>query len=165
MHRATELLHRVLAIVLANLLVFPFAAIASAQETPPAQHPQTASSTPATAPNKIAAAPAVEVASLPDSPVPQTAPAQQSSSPQTAPQPPQQQPRQEPNTPSQPMGTAAAPAEPVSGVSASRPAGAAIAPAKQKRTHTILIRMSILVGAAVAIGTVAALSASSPGRP
>lgn len=63
------------------------------------------------------------------------------------------------------MGTAAAPAEPAGGVAATRPAGAAIAPAKQKRSHTLLIRMSLLIGAAVAVGTVIGLSEASPNRP
>ncbi len=63
------------------------------------------------------------------------------------------------------MGTAVAPAQPAGGVAATRPAGAAIAPAKQKRSHTLLIRVSLLVGAAVAIGTVVGLSSASPSRP
>jgi hypothetical protein len=64
-----------------------------------------------------------------------------------------------------PVGTAAAPAEPVTGVAATRPTGAAIAPAKQRRARAILIRVSIVLGAAVAVGTVVALSRSSPSRP
>jgi hypothetical protein len=64
-----------------------------------------------------------------------------------------------------PVGTAAAPAEPVTGVAASRPVGAAIAPAKQRRARAILIRISIVVGAAVAVGTVVALTRASPSRP
>lgn len=64
-----------------------------------------------------------------------------------------------------PVGTAAAPAEPVTGVAASRPVGAAIAPAKQRRSRAFLIRVGIVVGAAVAVGTVVALTRSSPSRP
>jgi hypothetical protein len=105
------------------------------------------------------------VASLPDSPtpVPQSDPGAQEQQQQpsnTQPTPPQQQ-----SNPSQPMGTAVAPAQPSGGVAATRPAGAAIAPAKQKRSHTLLIRVSLLVGAAVAIGTVVGLSSASPSRP
>ncbi len=66
---------------------------------------------------------------------------------------------------SKPVGTAAAPYEKTTGVAASRPAGAVIAPAKQKRARSILIRVSIIVGAAVAVGTVAALSHASPSKP
>ena len=64
-----------------------------------------------------------------------------------------------------PVGTAAAPYEKTTGVAASRPAGAVIAPAKQKRARSILIRVSVIVGAAVAVGTVAALSQASPSKP
>ncbi len=64
-----------------------------------------------------------------------------------------------------PVGTAAAPYEKTTGVAASRPAGAVIAPAKQRRARSILIRVSVVVGAAAAIGTVALLSRASPSRP
>ena len=77
---------------------------------------------------------------------------------QRALQPPQ-------NDTSKPLGTAAAPYEKSTGVPASRPAGAVIAPAKQRRTRSFLIKVGVIVGAAVAIGTVAALSKASPNRP
>ncbi len=67
--------------------------------------------------------------------------------------------------PPPPQGTAAAPVERTVGVAASRPAGAAIAPAKQKRARSFLIRIGIVVGAAAAVGTVVALSNASPSRP
>jgi hypothetical protein len=69
------------------------------------------------------------------------------------------------NNPSKPVGTAAAPAEGGRGVMASRPAGAVIAPAKQRRVRTILIQVGVIAGACVAIGTVVALSHSSPSQP
>ena len=65
----------------------------------------------------------------------------------------------------EPVGTAAAGWQPVTGVAASRPAGAAFAPAKQRRVRSIVIKVGALVGAGVAVGTVAALSAGSPSRP
>jgi hypothetical protein len=65
----------------------------------------------------------------------------------------------------EPVGTAAAEQERTTGVAASKPAGTAIAPAKQKRARMILIKVGALLGAGVAIGTVAALSNSSPSRP
>lgn len=68
-------------------------------------------------------------------------------------------------SPAKPVGTAAAPYEKPIGVAASRPAGAAIAPAKQRRTRSLLIKVGVLVGIGVAVGTVAALSHSSPSRP
>jgi anti-anti-sigma factor len=64
-----------------------------------------------------------------------------------------------------PLGTAAAPSAKTTGVTASRPAGAAIAPAKQKRARSILIKVGVIVGAGAAIGTVVALSSASPSRP
>ena len=68
-----------------------------------------------------------------------------------------------PATP-QPSGTAVAPAVQVSGSAASKPAGVAIAPPKQRQVRTWLIRFGFIAGAGVALGTVAALSAASPGR-
>jgi hypothetical protein len=65
----------------------------------------------------------------------------------------------------EPVGTAAAGSLETTGVAASKPAGAAIAPAKQRRTRAFLIKVSAVVGASVAIGTVVALSNASPSRP
>lgn len=64
-----------------------------------------------------------------------------------------------------PVGTAAAPTEKPVGVTGSEPAGAAIAPAKQRRIRRIFISVGAIVGAGIAVGTVAALSRSSPSRP
>lgn len=64
----------------------------------------------------------------------------------------------------QPVGTAAAPYLKPEGIAASRPAGAAIAPAKQRRVRSFAIRVALLVGAGVAIGTVIAASLGSPSR-
>jgi len=70
-----------------------------------------------------------------------------------------------PATPQRPVGTAAAEAPYVSGVAASQPAGVAIAPAKQRRLRTILIRTGAIIGAGVAIGTVVALSEATSSKP
>jgi hypothetical protein len=64
-----------------------------------------------------------------------------------------------------PVGTAAAPVEKTTGITASRPAGAVIAPAKQRRARSILIRVGVVVGAAVAIGIVIGASKASNSRP
>ncbi len=80
--------------------------------------------------------------------------------PAAAPQNSTAQPQQ--NGTTAPVGTAAAPYEKGIGVAASRPAGAVIAPAKQRRTRSILIRVGLIVAAGVAIGTVVALSSASP---
>jgi hypothetical protein len=74
--------------------------------------------------------------------------------------------RQSPQwTPHEPLGTAAAESVQTTGVAASRPAGAAVAPAKQRRVRTILIRVGALVGVGVAVGTTMALSQGSPSKP
>lgn len=65
---------------------------------------------------------------------------------------------------SEPSGTAVAPQVQVSGGAASKPAGVAIAPPKQRRTRSLLIKFGFIAGAGAALGTVAALSAASPGR-
>ncbi len=65
----------------------------------------------------------------------------------------------------EPVGTAAAETVPTTGVAASRPAGAALAPAKQRRVRTILIRMGAVIGVSAAVGVTMALSQASPSRP
>jgi hypothetical protein len=77
----------------------------------------------------------------------------------------QQSTQQQPAAPRQPVGTAAAETVPTTGVAASRPAGAALAPAKQRRVRSILIKVGALAGAAAAIGTTVALSKGSPSKP
>ena len=69
------------------------------------------------------------------------------------------------STPQQPQGAAAARVQPSTGTAASKPAGAAIAPAKQRRVRTFLIRYGALAGAGVALATVFALSSASPSKP
>ena len=61
-------------------------------------------------------------------------------------------------------GAAAAPAVEVTGNAVSRPAGSAIAPPKQRQVRSVLIKMGLIAGAGIAVGTVAALSLSSPSR-
>jgi outer membrane biosynthesis protein TonB len=65
----------------------------------------------------------------------------------------------------QPQGAAAARVQPTTGTAASQPAGAALAPAKQKRSRAFLIRLGVLAGASIAVGTVVALSSASPSKP
>ncbi len=89
---------------------------------------------------------------LPDSPG--TTTTQQSNPPAAT--APQSQP--------QPSGTAAAPAVQVSGSAASKPAGVAIAPPKQRQIRSWLIKFGFIAGVGAAVGTVAALSAASPGH-
>ena len=73
-------------------------------------------------------------------------------------------PQQQPGT-ERPLGTAAAQIGNAGGSTASKPAGVAIAPAKTHSSRSLLIKVGAVVGAAVALGTVMALSNSSPSRP
>jgi hypothetical protein len=70
----------------------------------------------------------------------------------------------QPSTP-KPEGTAAAGANPATGVAASQPAGMAIAPAKQHRTRTLVLRTGAILGAGVALGTVFALTEGTSSKP
>jgi len=67
--------------------------------------------------------------------------------------------------PHRPVGTAAAPAPTPTGIAASEPAGVAIAPAKQHRVRTIVLKVGAIVGAGVALGSVIALTEATPSKP
>jgi len=145
------------------LSLAPFAATAQQQDSSAGQSTKTVSSendpshdSSSGATNKNLAPP--QAVTLPDSPG--------SARLQALSQTPQSDGQQSSSKGTQePVGTAAAGSVETTGVAASNPAGAAIAPAKQRRTRTILIKVGALVGAGVAIGTVAALSSASPSRP
>lgn len=64
-----------------------------------------------------------------------------------------------------PVGTAAAEAPKVSGITAAQPAGVAIAPAKQKRVRTIALKVGAIIGAGAALGAVIALTEATPSKP
>jgi hypothetical protein len=66
---------------------------------------------------------------------------------------------------SKPVGTAAAPYEKPVGVAGSRTEGAVIAPGKQKRVHSFVIKFGLIAGAVAAGGAIAALSMGSRSRP
>lgn len=103
--------------------------------------------------------PTINPDELPNNPSPQPAPAQN-----TSPTLSQRPATPTSAVPNQPTGTAAAQVEKPAGSAASRPAGAAIAPAKQRQVRSLLIKMGVIVGAGVALGTVYALSEASPAR-
>lgn len=94
---------------------------------------------------------------LPDNATPAQTPAAQPSATQMMQAP------AAPNVP--PSGTAAAEAGRISGNVASRPAGAAIAPAKQRQVRAVLIKMGVIAGAGVALGSVTALTKASGPKP
>ncbi|HEX4283715.1 MAG TPA: hypothetical protein VHZ28_01395 [Terracidiphilus sp.] len=163
---------RSIASFLAVLMLFSLGDPAARAQQAPAQvtEPQgtaaPVSPEPSRPKEELAANESVAASSIPDAPTPQTeqsnAPAASQSG--TAPaktSPPADPPQQE----TRPLGTAAAPETKPTGVTGSRPAGAVIAPAKQRRAHAILISVGLLAGAGIAIGSVAALSKGSPSRP
>ena len=93
--------------------------------------------------------------------------AKQDTSPQPSTPPSgQQAPSNTPSqAPQQPVGAAAAQIGRTTGGAASKPAGAALAPSKQGRTRSLVLKLGLLAGAGIAVGTVAALSHASPSRP
>jgi glucose/arabinose dehydrogenase len=119
----------------------------AAQQTPAAPPSTTQSATP-------------NSEQLPDAPSTQGAT-------QSNPQPQNQtQGQKPPAQPAQaPAGVGAAEAGPTAGGPGSKPAGMAIAPAKQHQVRSLLIKLGAIAGGAIAIGTVYALSRSSPSRP
>jgi outer membrane biosynthesis protein TonB len=82
-----------------------------------------------------------------------------------APAPANQQQSQEQQPAQAPAGTAAAQGVKTAGGAASRPAGTAIAPAKQHQTRSLLIKLGAVAAGAVALGTVYGLSRSSSSTP
>jgi hypothetical protein len=78
---------------------------------------------------------------------------------QTQPNPPPE------SKPQRPVGTAAAEAPMVSGTTAAQPAGVAIAPAKQHRVRTIILRTGAIIGAGVALGATIALTEGTSSKP
>jgi cytoskeletal protein RodZ len=82
---------------------------------------------------------------------------------------PQKSPGQTPQNanpaPQKPVGTAAAEAPNVTAVAASQPAGIAMAPPKQHRVRTIVLKTGAIIGAGVAIGAVVALTSATPSKP
>lgn len=64
-----------------------------------------------------------------------------------------------------PSGAAAAKAASPKGAPAARPMGAAIAPAKQRGHRSLLIKVGLVAGACVAVGSVVALSKGSSAKP
>ena len=88
----------------------------------------------------------------------------QTDSPQLQPRPSADSAKTEQKT-QQPVGTAAAQPVPTTGNAASEPAGIAIAPAKQRRTRTLFIKVGAILGAGAAIAATMALTKASPSKP
>ena len=67
--------------------------------------------------------------------------------------------------PIDPQGAATAETAPALGGAASKPAGAAIAPAKQRQMRSFLLKLGAIAGAGVALGTVYALTRGTSSTP
>lgn len=137
---------------LAAFLV-PQTALLGAAQQEPAQQQQTAPAP------QLPADPPTQGSAVPSQDAPPSAP-----TPQTSPQA-QQAPPQQPVLPQQPVGTAAAPVDKPTGIPGSRPSGAAIAPAKQRRVRAIVIRVGLVIAAGAAVGTVIGLTKASHSTP
>jgi len=64
-----------------------------------------------------------------------------------------------------PSGAAGAKAPNVKGAPVAQPAGAAVAPPRQRGHRSLLIKLGLAAGAGIAVGSVVALSERSPARP
>jgi hypothetical protein len=71
----------------------------------------------------------------------------------------------QPKKPAEPVGAATAESVPTTGGAAAKPAGVAIAPAKQHQTRSLMIKIGAALAAGAALGTVYALSHSTSSTP
>jgi hypothetical protein len=117
----------------------------------PIAGPQSPASTAVAGPTGTATSQSQDQQTLPDGPKPAVVPkapeAQQSQGPQ------------------EPVGAATAEKGVTRGGVASRPAGAAIAPAKQRQTRSLLIKTGAILAGAAAIGTIYALTRGTSSKP
>jgi hypothetical protein len=163
MRSVNNWLFRPIAVFLALWLVFPASEIGTAAAQQAAAERRAANAPSQEGPAaKDANGSIISRNTLPDTPEPVSAQAEPQGGRDSSSQSSSSQPQQEP---AQPVGTAAAPYEKTMGIAASRPAGAAIAPAKQRRVRTILISVGVIVAAGVAVGSVAGLSHASSSHP
>ncbi len=71
----------------------------------------------------------------------------------------------QPKKPAEPVGAATAESVPTAGGAAAKPAGVAIAPAKQHQTRSLMIKIGAALAAGAAVGTVYALSRGTSSTP
>ncbi len=127
-------------------------------QNPPAQPPANGQTSPANNPDTAMPNPA-QPPLKPVETLPQAPSAQQQQNAGQASSATQQQLQQAP------AGAAAAQTGPTAGGAASKPAGNAIAPAKQHQTRALLLKIGAIGGAAIAIGTVVGLSRATGSKP
>lgn len=169
----------VLSAMLCNIPQYVAAQTAQAtpQSTPSAQDPTATSQQDTAAQNPQSNSTRPDPSQAPLAPVPTARPADNNTVPPDAPsevQRSQQQPAQPTTTqmqstqqpaPSVPLGTATAQQGATRGGLASRPAGEAIAPAKQRQVHSLLIKLGLVAAGAAAVGTVVGLTRGTSSVP
>jgi hypothetical protein len=134
------------------------------QNTPPAGQGQPQPANQGTTVNP-SQAPLAPVTTYPDAagaqqePTSPNAPAQTAPAQTTVPEAPQ------PKKPAEPVGAATAESVPTTGGAAAKPAGVAIAPAKQHQTRSLMIKIGAALAAGAALGTVYALSHGTSSTP
>jgi hypothetical protein len=129
------------------------------QAAPPSGQNQQQPATPGSSVNP-SQAPLQPVTTYPDASGAQQEPSSPNVAPQTSvPEAPQ------PKKPTEPVGAATAESVPTSGGAAAKPAGIAIAPAKQHQTRSLLFKIGAVVAAGAALGTVYALSHGTSSTP
>jgi hypothetical protein len=143
----------------------PAPATSPAQNTQPAapanqNQPQQQPVSPGTSVNP-SQAPLAPVTTYPDASGAQQEQPSPNAEPQTTTVP--EAPKPKPQT--EPVGAATAESVPTAGGAAAKPAGIAIAPAKQHQTRSLLFKIGAVVAAGAAIGTVYALSHSTSSTP
>jgi hypothetical protein len=143
----------------------PAPATAPAQNTQPAApanqaQPQQQPVSPGTSVNP-SQAPLAPVTTYPDASGAQQEQPSPNAEPQTTTVP--EAPKPKPQT--EPVGAATAESVPTAGGAAAKPAGIAIAPAKQHQTRSLLFKIGAVVAAGAALGTVYALSHSTSSTP
>jgi hypothetical protein len=131
------------------------------QQNQPQQQPQQQQASPGTSVNP-SQGPLTPVTTYPDASGAQQDQTSPNAEPQTTTTVPEA-PKPKPQT--EPVGAATAESVPTAGGAAAKPAGIAIAPAKQHQTRSLLLKIGAVVAAGAALGTVYALSHSTSPTP
>jgi hypothetical protein len=154
MNKRIKRFFKLILVMLLTAAVSLFAQPVSQSSQDPVQTQSAKAPDHAQKPQEAAAAATPDSSQLPDAPTPvQPAPQKQDDPSQTR------------NAGSVPTGAAGAKAAPPKGAPASRPVGVAIAPAKLKSRRSLLIKVGLVAGACVAVGSALALSKGSPSKP
>jgi hypothetical protein len=156
-----QLLTKIMTVVVTLVLCGGPEVMQAQQATPAPSDPPSSQQTGTTVdPSKGPLEP-VPSQNLPNAPQPgqntEVAPTPQQATP--APQPKAEQQMQEP------LGAATAEGVPTVGGGASRPAGAAIAPAKQNQRRSLLLKLGAIAAVGIAGGTIYALSKGTSSKP